>query len=242
MRLFPTPQYKDVPELLDTPGIASRQDLEASLRDIRRANIFGLGTWVVKHHLSGILANIPRDRVVTVLDLATGSADIPEELCRWGRRTGRHFKITATDVSEEILLVARERIKSAGFAAQVDFLLCDASAAPFQDEAFDIVICSLAFHHLSVQQANTALSRMGRIARYGFIINDIYRSRGAWYMARLLTFVTTRNRLTRHDGPASVLRAFTPRELRVMSRRSGVDVAIHTHPFWRVAVVGRREE
>ena len=79
---------------------------------------------------------------------------------------------------------------------------------------------------------------MAQLARVGFVINDIYRSQGAWLMAWALTRLTTGNRLTRHDGPASVYRAFTPVEMRQLSARAGVTTAIFRHPFWRMAIVG----
>ena len=56
----------------------------------------------------------------------------------------------------------------------------------------------------------------------------------AWALSRL----TSTNRLTRHDGPASVYRAFTPAEMRRLSRDAGVDVTVFRHAFWRMAVVG----
>jgi 2-polyprenyl-3-methyl-5-hydroxy-6-metoxy-1,4-benzoquinol methylase len=238
MRVFRTPRYLNVQELLDTPGEATPHDLRHTLRDIRRANIFGLGTWVVRHHLSRLVEQVPNNQTLTVLDLATGSADIPEELCRWADSTGRRAAFTATDISSEILSVARERIQRVGFSDRVTFVACDAARTPFPDRSFDVVICSLAFHHFDLDQAHEAMSEMARLSRLGFIINDIYRSQGAWLMAWALTRLTTTNRLTRHDGPASVYRAFTPWELRRIGRNSGVPVSIHTHPFWRVAVVG----
>lgn len=220
------------------PGQASAHDLVTTLRDIRRANIFGLGTWVVKHHLARLVLDVPKGHTLRVLDLATGSADIPEELCRWARAEGREIAIHATDISSEILEVARLRIDKAGFGDLVDFSVCDASAPPFADNTFDVVVCSLAFHHLDLNQAQATLREMSRLSRVGFIVNDVYRSQGAWVMAWVLTRLTTRNRLTRHDGPASVYRAFTPAELHRMSTNVGVAVEIMLHPFWRMAVVG----
>jgi ubiquinone/menaquinone biosynthesis C-methylase UbiE len=242
MRLFATPPYHDVKELLDSSDNYSKHDLTHTLRDIRRANIFGLGTWVVKHHLARLLADHPRDRPVRVLDLATGSADIPQAICHWADEAGYALQFVATDVSEPILGIARQRINKAGLASRVSFAVCDATRPPFPDGAFDVVVCSLAFHHLQIQQAKDVLGQMARLGKKGFIINDIYRAKGGWYMSILLSRLTTTNKLTRHDGPASVLRAFTPVELRRLAGRAGVAVRIYKHPFWRVAVVGRGTE
>lgn len=238
MRIFPTPPYRNEPELLDETSDVGERDLSTTLRDIRRANIFGLGTWVVKHHLAKLLVDWDSSRPLRVLDVATGSGDIPEELCRWAARRGIQIEVTLTDISSQILEVARQRMIKAGFGDLGSYMVCDAAAMPFGDDAFDIVVCSLAFHHLDLGQAHNALLEMSRLAGTGFIINDVYRAQGAWYMAWVLVHLTTGNYLTRHDGPASVLRAYTPRELQRISRDTGVPVHITTHPFWRVAVVG----
>jgi ubiquinone/menaquinone biosynthesis C-methylase UbiE len=239
MRLFRTPPYRDVQELLDVADEATESELTHTLRDIRRANIFGMGTWVVLTHLETMLWERPTTGPITILDLATGSADIPQAVCRWAETNGHRIRFVATDISEEILGVARERIVRAGLAAQVDFVVCDATRTPFAERSFDYVTCSLALHHLNLEQARAALREMARLARRGFIVNDVYRSQGAWYMAWVLTRLTTTNRLTRHDGPASVYRAFTPREVTRLAREAGVRLEVHTHPFWRMAAIGR---
>jgi hypothetical protein len=60
---------------------------------------------------------------------------------------------------------------------------------------------------------------------------------GAW----LLGNATTTNRLTRHDAPLSILRAFTPDELTAMAREAGLTkIAVTPHRFWRMALVARR--
>ena len=237
MRIFRTPRYRDEQELLDRPGEASERDLEHTLRDIRRANIFGLGTWVVRRHLKRMIASYPRERTLRVLDIATGSADIPEQLCRAAQKQGRRIEIAATDISAQILGVAQERITRAGFAGLVRFVACDAAALPFANCSFDVAVCSLALHHLDLRSAHLALREMDRVSKLGFIVNDIYRSQGAWLMAWALTRLTTTSRFTRHDGPASVYRAFTPAEIARMASNLNIRVAIHTHPFWRMAAV-----
>jgi ubiquinone/menaquinone biosynthesis C-methylase UbiE len=148
------------------------------------------------------------------------------------------MRFVATDISEEILRVAEARIKSVGFSNSFSFAVCDATRTPFADGEFDVVLLSLALHHLSLGQAHAVIREMARVSRLGFIINDIYRAKGAWIMAWMLTRLTTTNRLTRHDGPASVLRAFTPGEVQRISERVSVPTEVHTHPLWRMAAVG----
>ena len=58
------------------------------------------------------------------------------------------------------------------------------------------------------------LREMNRLSQRGFILNDLRRSRGGYLAAQAAAKVTTRNRLTRNDAPLSVLRAYTPAELR----------------------------
>src|SRR6478752_2880054 len=127
MRLFPTPPYRNEKELLDSSDRFSQRDIESTLRDIRRANIFGLGTWVIKHHLARLLDDHPREIPVRILDLATGSADIPQAICKWADESGYHVNFVATDISEPILHVAGNRMAKEGLRDRVSLAVCDAS-------------------------------------------------------------------------------------------------------------------
>jgi hypothetical protein len=63
---------------------------------------------------------------------------------------------------------------------------------------------------------------MRRVAARGVVAVDLQRSDGAWLNVWLLTRLSTRNRLTRSDGPLSVRRAFTVDEMLDLSRRAGL--------------------
>jgi hypothetical protein len=45
------------------------------------------------------------------------------------------------------------------------------------------------------------------------------------------------NPLTRHDGPLSVLRAFTPSELQQLAAKAGLNGKVYEHYFQRVVLV-----
>jgi SAM-dependent methyltransferase len=236
--LLPTPPHSDAVELLDAPGAIPAPTLAHNLRDIRRVNRFAGGTAVVLRHLPALLMDVPRGTTVTLLDIATGSGDIPRALVRWGRRRGYDLRVLATDISEDVLAVARQETSH---EPAITIEACDARTLPYRDGAFDIAVCSLALHHFPRADAVRVLAEMGRVCRRGVILNDLVRTWPGYVGAWLLGNATTTNRLTRHDAPLSILRAFTPEELAAMAREAGLlGIAVTPHRFWRMALVARR--
>lgn len=232
--LAPLRRRREAPELLDERG-HDRAELAENLRDIRRVNRLAGGTRVVLRHLPVLLAAVPPDREAVVLDLATGSGDIPRAVVRWGRRRGRPLRVVASDLSEEILAAARR--EGDGYP-EIAWRRWDALAVPLPDGAVDVVLCSLALHHFAPESAVRLLGEMARLGRAGFILNDIRRSAPGWAAAWVSSRLATRNRLTRHDMPLSVLRAYTPEELADLLAGAGVvGATVHRHPLFRMAAV-----
>src|SRR5947199_5791543 len=62
-----------------------------------------------------------------VLDVGTGTAQIPIELCR--RHSG--VQVTAIDLAEQMLRVGRENVARAGLAGRITLELQDAKNPPY---------------------------------------------------------------------------------------------------------------
>lgn len=232
---LPVPAHRDEPELLDALDAVPSPVLAQNLRDIRRVNRYLGGTAVVLAHLPALLRGVPCATPITILDVATGSGDIPRALVRWGRRHRRDLRVVATDIAEDVLTVAR---RETAYEPRITIEAADARELPYRDGAFDVVTCSLALHHLSRGDAVRALGEMGRVARCGVIVNDLTRSWGGYIGAHLLGVLTTTNRLTRHDAPLSVLRAWTPAELHAIATDARLSHVTVTGHLWnRVALV-----
>jgi SAM-dependent methyltransferase len=173
-----------------------------------------------------------------MLDLASGGGDIPRALVTWADRECRLLQLTVTDRSPEILAEARRTLAD---VPGVTFTVCDARAVPMPDRSFDVVLCSLALHHFAPAEAVQLLREMERLSRIGFILNDIRRCHAGYVAAWGASRIATRNRLTRHDMPLSVLRAYTPHELRALLRQADIlDATVTTHPLFRMAAVRRK--
>ena len=106
-----------------------------------------------------------------VLDVGTGTAQIPIELCR------RHptCQITAIDLSREMLKLGEKNIADAGFSERIRLEYVDAKQMPYADEAFDAVISNSIIHHIPAP--GIVLGEMKRVLRPGGIlfVRDLLR-------------------------------------------------------------------
>jgi SAM-dependent methyltransferase len=221
-------------ELMDQPGL-DRADLATALHDLRGVNRW-LGGWrVLRDAMGDLLGRLPRGSY-RVLDVGTGSGDLPLRLAAWARRRGYRLEILATDFHPQTLELARAH---AAHDPDVRVAEADAMALPFADGAFHFAISSTMLHHFDFGDAVRVLREMDRVARSGVVVNDLSRSPLAWLGARLLAAtVWRRSRFTRHDGPLSVRRAFTPGEMREVARAAGVPGArVRSHVPFRLSLV-----
>lgn len=224
----------ETPELLDSPGLPDAL-VAANLADIARVNRRLGGCWLTRRALAALLANTPRDAAVALLDVATGSADIPLALQPWLARRWPRATIVATDLSPQIVGIA------ARYAGdRLALAVADGLRLPFADGRFAVTTCSLALHHFAPPAAVALLRELSRVSRIGVVVNDLVRSRAAYLGARAFGRVLSCNPLTRHDGPASVQRAYTRAELVALMVAAGLaEVTIHADLGYRVALCGR---
>jgi ubiquinone/menaquinone biosynthesis C-methylase UbiE len=109
--------------------------------------------------------------VDSVLDLGTGTARIPIELCR--RSSGA--KVVAADLADRMLDVARKNVATAGLADRVTLQKIDAKRTHFSDASFSSVVCNSIIHH--IPEPTTALAEMWRVLRPGgtLFVRDLVR-------------------------------------------------------------------
>jgi len=235
--IFSPPPRNLRAELLDLDE-APFDEVRESLSDVRRVNRYLGGYRVLLHHIRPFLKSYRSERPFTILDLATGSADQPIAIVDFSRRCQVSVRVTALDINRKMLNYAREEIH--GYP-EIDLIQGNVHSPPFGENSFDLVINSLSLHHFSRNEAIGILRAADFMGRCGFIINDLHRSRVAYVSIFILTRLMTKNRLTRHDGPVSVMNAFTPREMAEMARGASVkEFEVHRHFPYRIALVASK--
>ncbi|MFO0799898.1 MAG: methyltransferase domain-containing protein [Gemmataceae bacterium] len=199
-----------VPELMDDPALDPAEHRRA-LVGLARLNRVSDSPGV----LWPAIRELARGGPLRVLDVATGSGDVPRALAARAARAGLPVTVAGCDISPTAIDAARTA------APGLPYFVHDVLRDPLP-AGYDVVTCSLFLHHLSDDDAVTLLRRMAAAAGRRVLVNDLARSRfnylSVWAACRLLT----RSAVVRFDGPASVRSAFTPAEAAALARRAGL--------------------
>lgn len=219
------------PELLDEPE-HDANELARSLEHVAQVNRWLGGSRALLKHLAPFL---PDATSTSILDVGTGSADLPREIVAWARSRKRSVKIRATDLHPQMQALAADRCAA---YPEITVEAADALALPYEDKSFDVTLLSLTLHHFDGPAQTRVLTEAKRVSRRAVIVNELLRSRLNYLGARLLAASWWRaNRLTRHDGPLSVLRAFEPEELVALAREAGLTGRVYREFFQRIVLV-----
>ena len=213
-----------VEELLDGP-LDDPAALAGNLRDLRRVNRLLGGVRLSRLAIDLLLRVAPTHLdlgLTSIIDVGTGAADIPVALLADARRRGRRLEVFAVDARPEVLETARAIRPALGRVAGLAIGVSDGRSLPHPDRSIDIAHASLLLHHLEPDDAVAVLVEMARVARVGVVVNDLNRGRMHWLGAWLIGHLLTGNRYTRRDGPLSVRRAYTRREMRGLLAQAGL--------------------
>jgi ubiquinone/menaquinone biosynthesis C-methylase UbiE len=215
------------PELLDT-DTGSPAEISASLADLRMVNHWFGGAATMCDLVRNIARRTGR-RELSLLDVGGASGDIAVRVARELGREGVRVGFVVLDR-------AAAHLNGTGRAVAGDAL-----ALPFREGSFDLVGSSLFTHHLEPGELVRFINDSLRVARVAALVNDLRRS-PAHLALTYAGFALYRSRLTRHDAPASVRRAYTLEELRELlqaTRAAAVDV--RNHYLCRMSAIAWRE-
>jgi len=106
-----------------------------------------------------------------VLDVGTGTAQIPIELCN--RHT--NAKVIGIDLAEAMLRVGQANLENRRLTNDVQLQYCDAKQMPFADATFDVVMSNSIVHH--IPEPFAVFAEMVRVVKPGGVlfVRDLLR-------------------------------------------------------------------
>ena len=211
------PQRADEDEIMDD---LSRPDHEfaAAYRELE----------IINRRLGGIRAIqrfLPPIQNPLILDVAAGACDISEALVR-----RIPCRIVVLDRNARGLKLAKKSLPVVG----------DALEMPFAGDTFDVVMASLFFHHLSIDDCVRVLKSMWRITKRLVLINDLHRHAVAFLSISVLTALLSKSTMVRNDAAVSVRRAFRPRELLSIANAAGIPARVYRSLPYRLVLVAEK--
>jgi ubiquinone/menaquinone biosynthesis C-methylase UbiE len=157
-----------------------------------------------------------------VLDVGTGTAQIPIELCR----QVSNVEIVAIDLAEHMLTVGQENVRRAGLADRLWLQACDAKNMPFADASFAAIISNSIVHH--IPEPDRVLLEMVRVRAPGglLFVRDLARPADDAAVRSLVnTYAGDANPHQRQMFEDSLRAALTVAEVRELVAELGFDPA-----------------
>lgn len=154
-------------------------DSAEDAREYNRMDHSAVNTQFVDHLLEFMSANGKRlrtesdpamsdlddaDVIAGMLDVGTGTALIPIELCK----RNESIRVMAIDLAISMLELAIRNIDMAGLRNQIQLEQVDAKDSGFEDEMFDAVISNSIIHH--IPEPRLTIGEMIRTTRPGGVI------------------------------------------------------------------------
>jgi SAM-dependent methyltransferase len=213
------------PENLDK-GTYTPEEYEGCLVELRRVN-----EWLGDSNAlrDSLLKEIDRAglRSFSVLDVGAGSGELLRVAAKWARETHRIAFFVGLEMNarsaQSILEESRDHPEIASVRG-------DGFRLPFDDDAVDYAIQSLTLHHFDNEGAVEILREMARVARRGIFVIDLERSPVAYFFYTTIARLFLHNRLIREDGALSILKSWTPEEMKGLGREAGLShLAIDKH-------------
>jgi hypothetical protein len=210
-----------------------------SFRFMRLVNRFAGGTQAVRNFLAGEMCKYDLNRPIRVLDIGSGTCDIPLAITKWTQKKSHRIEFTCIEINETALKMAAQNIKKSGYDS---IQLKNEDLLEFHpQQRFDYAIGSMFFHHFKDDQILEIVEKLRSYVLRGVLINDLRRSFVNYMICLLLVCPLSKG--VRHDALISIRKGFKPDELhRVLSRIGDAGVTVKVQNFSRLTATIRFDQ
>lgn len=167
------------------------------------------GNRITLNGLSDLLKNQPKDKVYHIVDLGCGHGDMLRIISNWGNAHHYKFQLTGIDANLDAINYAKEL--SVDYP-NMSYRCLDIFSEEFNNINCDVILATLFLHHFKDEEIVQLVSVFKQRANLGIVINDLHRSKLAYFLFQCLGLVIT-NRMVKEDGLTSIKRAFKKEEL-----------------------------
>ncbi|MEX0314848.1 MAG: methyltransferase domain-containing protein [Allomuricauda sp.] len=200
-------------EKMDDPDMEF-EVLKSAYNDINRCNQW-LGGESNTIYAVWDLVKKDTKKSYTILDMGCGDGTMLLKLSNFLNKNHVSHSMVGIDLRDDVLQIAED--KTAGYP-NITFKKMDILKADSGFEC-DILINTLTMHHFGEERIDTFVNQFVRLAKVGIVINDLHRSRLAYYLFKIFSAVFIKTEVAKYDGLVSILKGFKRNELIYLSKK-----------------------
>lgn len=185
-------------------------ELERTLKDLENINKWLGGNKITLKGIEKLIQHQPQGEIIHIADVGCGNGAILREIAEWGRKKNYPFKLTGIDANIHAISIAENLSE---FYPEITYAAKNIFDPSFKKDEYDIVLCTLTLHHFKDDEIKEITENFFHQARIGVVINDLHRSKQAYFLFRAFCKVFINNQIARDDGLTSILRGFKKRDL-----------------------------
>jgi len=207
--MISTKQRSTAPEIMDDFAMEG-EILKEALDKIAQINHLLGGNKLTLQSLKILLENHDKSKNITIADIGCGNGDMLREIADFGHENKYAFNLIGIDANLFTINYAKELSKE---YKNINFICQDIFDKSFNDIKYDIVLCTLTLHHFKSNEIKKILTLFYTNSVFGIVINDLHRSKAAYYLFYMVCKVFGLNEMSKQDGLTSILRGFKRQEL-----------------------------
>lgn len=199
-------------ELMDTQKL-DQDHLRQVFSDINRSNELLGGNKISLNTISSIQRKL-RWQKFSILDVGCGDGVLLRQLADYFAPRGIEVALVGLDNNKDAIDIAEDL--SANYP-NITYYCSDILENNNQIPKCDLLISSLTMHHLSNLEIPHYLNRCRELAMKTIIINDLERSKLAYYLFKIFSLIFIKSAIAKEDGLTSIRKGFTKKELESFS-------------------------
>lgn len=194
------------------------EELRDALDKIAAINTLLGGNKLTLKAVKKLLFKMDKVKVITIADVGCGNGDMLRLLANYAVK--RNIKLELTGIDANRFTVNYAAMLSENYH-NIEYLCLDIFEEEFAHLQYDIILCTLTLHHFKNDDILRIMKRFYNNASTGIIINDLHRSKTAYYLFKIISKVFGLNRMSTEDGLISILRGFKRQDIQAFSKRLG---------------------
>lgn len=202
-------------EIMDDFSIQG-EELYDALDKIAAVNKLLGGNAITLDGITKLLNNTDPSKPVTIADIGCGNGDMLRMLAGYAKKNGRNFNLIGVDANA--FTIEHAQMLSSDYPS-MSYKCVDVFSEDFKELQYDIALCTLTLHHFDDNEIVNIITTFKNNAALGVVVNDLHRSKAAYYLFSMICTLFSLKRLPREDGLVSILRGFKKEDLEVFSRK-----------------------